>query len=195
MNHVAEHTFKKNGWLGAEKHHGSSQFSFIAFETELQCHGVVYLSTKTPWFLVGFATFWMAFRHLYDSFFPHEMKQRGLTAWLASLSGSALSLSLFLSFFVDVLHCLLRYQKFYKNTQPKFRRNAHTNQSSLLFSCLEQSLHHCWSPFFLNKGVIFFQHPRAVIKTLLWIFPTTHWNGDNTNVITLLLLPSLLFSF
>lgn len=124
MNRVEEHTFKKNGWLGAEQHHGSSHFSFIAFETELQCHGVVpstYLLKRH-----GFNRFchhpdgisaFMIF------FSPHEMKQHGLTAWLAFL----------------LMYWLLRYQKFYKNIQPEFRRNAHTIQSSLLFSCLEKS--------------------------------------------------------
>ena len=167
MNHVAEHTSETNGRLGAEKHHGSSQFSFIAFETELQFWScTIYLSTKTPWFLVGFATFWMAFRHLYDSFFPHEMKQRGLTAWLASLSGSALSLSLVFCW------CIVCFD--IKNSTKTSNPNSEETYTRInppyFFSCLEQSLHHCWSPFFLNKGS-FFSNIREQ-----WSKPCCEWN-------------------
>ena len=168
MNRVEEHTFKKNGWLGGEKHHGSRQFSFIALETELQCHGVVpstYLLKRH-----GFSRFCHhpdGISAFFWSFFPHEMKQHGLTAWLASLSGSALSLSLYLSFFVDVLFASISkiLQKHPTRIQKKHTHElilptfflSRTIFTSLLVTLLPQQRGH------------FFQHPRAMIKTLLWM--------------------------
>ena len=153
-----------------KKHHGSSQFSFIAFETELQCHGVVpstYLLKRH-----GFSRFCHhpdGISALYDSFFPSiwwsntDSRPGWLHwtwKWIVSL---AFSLSRFLLMF-----CLLRYQKFYKTSNPN-SEETHTRinppylfLSRTIFTSLLVTL-------LTQQGVIFFQHPRAVIKTLLWM--------------------------